>query len=64
MTCAQVYVEVAVTQPADFFLLLITKCWATQTPQPNATEGSHHTLLQNGCDLHPPRQHFITVWSR
>lgn len=48
--CAQVYVEVTVTQPADFFLLLINKCWATQTPQPNATEGSHHTLLQNGSD--------------
>lgn len=44
----QVYVEVTVTEPADVFLLRINKCWATQTPQPNTTEGTQHTLLQNG----------------
>ncbi|CAN9498701.1 unnamed protein product [Ophioblennius macclurei] len=45
----KVYVEVSVTEPADFFLLQINECWATQSPQPNSTEGSVHTLLQNGC---------------
>lgn len=42
--------EVTVTEPADFFLLRINKCWATQSSQPNATEGLHHTLLQNGSE--------------
>ncbi|TWW76306.1 hypothetical protein D4764_13G0009680 [Takifugu flavidus] len=46
---SKVYVEVKVTEPVDFFLLRINKCWATQVPHPNATEGSHHVLLQNGC---------------
>ncbi|XP_034443611.1 zona pellucida glycoprotein d isoform X1 [Hippoglossus hippoglossus] len=45
----KVYVEVTVTRPADFFLLRINECWATQSPQPNSTEGSAYTLLQNGC---------------
>ncbi|XP_070687464.1 zona pellucida glycoprotein d [Pempheris klunzingeri] len=45
----KVYVEVTVTEPADFFLLRINECWATQFPQPNTTEGSTHTLLLNGC---------------
>ncbi|CAJ1057251.1 zona pellucida glycoprotein d isoform X2 [Xyrichtys novacula] len=45
----KVYVEVAVTEPADFFLLLVDECWATQFPQPNTTAGSVHALLQNGC---------------
>ncbi|XP_051237938.1 zona pellucida glycoprotein d isoform X1 [Dicentrarchus labrax] len=45
----KVYVEVMVTEPADFFLLRINECWATQFPQPNATEGLLHTLLLNGC---------------
>ncbi|XP_034540893.1 zona pellucida glycoprotein d isoform X2 [Notolabrus celidotus] len=45
----KVYVEVTVTEPADFFLLLVDECWATQFPQPNTTEGSAHSLLQNGC---------------
>uniref|UniRef100_A0A665TC17 Uromodulin-like n=1 Tax=Echeneis naucrates TaxID=173247 RepID=A0A665TC17_ECHNA len=45
----KVFVEVAVTEPADFFLLRVNECWATQSSQPNASEGSAHTLLQNGC---------------
>ncbi|XP_030281476.1 zona pellucida glycoprotein d [Sparus aurata] len=44
-----VYVEVTVTEPADFFLLRINECWATQTSDPNTTDVSSHTLLQNGC---------------
>ncbi|XP_069018497.1 zona pellucida glycoprotein d [Embiotoca jacksoni] len=43
----KVYVEV--TEPADYFLLRINECWATQFAQPNTTEGSVHTLIQNGC---------------
>ncbi|XP_044049029.1 zona pellucida glycoprotein d [Siniperca chuatsi] len=45
----KVYVEVTVTEPADFFLLQINECWATQSPQANATEGLVHALLLNGC---------------
>ncbi|TDH09174.1 hypothetical protein EPR50_G00083800 [Perca flavescens] len=45
----KVYVEVTVTEPADFFLLMVSGCWATQSPQPNTTEGYVHTLLQHGC---------------
>uniref|UniRef100_A0A3B4VH35 Zona pellucida glycoprotein d n=1 Tax=Seriola dumerili TaxID=41447 RepID=A0A3B4VH35_SERDU len=45
----KVYVEVTVTEPADFFLLRVNECWATPSPQPNTTEGSVHTLLLNGC---------------
>uniref|UniRef100_UPI0037E7A4B3 zona pellucida glycoprotein d n=1 Tax=Semicossyphus pulcher TaxID=241346 RepID=UPI0037E7A4B3 len=45
----KVFVEVTVTEPADFFLLRVDECWATQFPQPNTTEESVHTLLQNGC---------------
>ncbi|XP_068579186.1 zona pellucida glycoprotein d [Cebidichthys violaceus] len=44
-----VYVEVTVTEPADYFLLRVDKCWATQSPQPNMTEGFIYTLLLNGC---------------
>lgn len=50
ISCIQVYVEVTVTEPADFFLLRVNECWATQSPQPNTTEGSVHTLLLNGLD--------------
>ena len=49
--CVQVYVEVRVTEPADFFLLRINECWATQTSEPNTTDVSSHTLLQNGSEL-------------
>uniref|UniRef100_A0A672I816 Matrix metallopeptidase 15a n=1 Tax=Salarias fasciatus TaxID=181472 RepID=A0A672I816_SALFA len=45
----KVYVEVSVTEPADFFLLQVSEVWATQSAQPNSTEGSTHTLLQSGC---------------
>ncbi|XP_076589961.1 zona pellucida glycoprotein d [Chaetodon auriga] len=45
----KVYVEVRVIEPADFFLLRINECWATQSPQPNTEEGSFHSLLLNGC---------------
>ncbi|KAM9814721.1 zona pellucida glycoprotein d [Syngnathus typhle] len=45
----QVYVEIAVTEPADFFLLRINDCWATQSQHPNASEGLVHSLLLNGC---------------
>lgn len=47
---AQVYVEVSVAEPAEYFLLMINECWATQSPQPNTTDGSVHTLLQNGSE--------------
>uniref|UniRef100_A0A8C6SVF0 Matrix metallopeptidase 15a n=1 Tax=Neogobius melanostomus TaxID=47308 RepID=A0A8C6SVF0_9GOBI len=45
----KVYVEVMVTEPADVFLLRVNECWATQSPQPNSTEGYVHSLLMNGC---------------
>ncbi|XP_070828932.1 zona pellucida glycoprotein d isoform X2 [Chaetodon trifascialis] len=45
----KVYVEVRVIEPADFFLLRINECWATQSPQPSPAEGSSHSLLLNGC---------------
>uniref|UniRef100_A0A3B4AUY2 Uncharacterized protein n=1 Tax=Periophthalmus magnuspinnatus TaxID=409849 RepID=A0A3B4AUY2_9GOBI len=45
----KVYVAVTVTEPAEFFLLRVNECWATQSPQPNSTDGSVHTLLLNGC---------------
>ncbi|XP_037622699.1 zona pellucida glycoprotein d [Sebastes umbrosus] len=45
----KVYVAVTVKEPADFFLLRVNECWATQSSQPNTTEGSAHTLLKNGC---------------
>lgn len=45
----EVYVEVMVTEPADYFLLRINECWATQSPQSNSTEGYVHSLLHNGC---------------
>lgn len=48
--CVQVYVEVTVKEPADFFLLRVNECWATQSSQPNTTEGSAHTLLKNGSE--------------
>uniref|UniRef100_A0A3Q2P7M3 Uromodulin-like n=1 Tax=Fundulus heteroclitus TaxID=8078 RepID=A0A3Q2P7M3_FUNHE len=44
----KVYVEVAVTEPADYFLLRVNDCWATQSPQPNST-GLLHSLIRNGC---------------
>ncbi|KAM3608972.1 uncharacterized protein V6R79_007673 [Siganus canaliculatus] len=46
----KVYVEVTVTEPADFFLLHIDECWATQFPHPNTTEGSFHNLILNGSE--------------
>lgn len=52
--CVQVYVEVRVTEPADFFLLRINECWATQSSQPK--EGSVHTLLLNGSEQNINRQ--------
>ncbi|XP_077596487.1 zona pellucida glycoprotein d [Stigmatopora nigra] len=45
----QVYVEVAVTEPADFFLLRINDCWATQSQNANQSEGLVHSLITNGC---------------
>ncbi|XP_015229576.1 PREDICTED: uromodulin-like [Cyprinodon variegatus] len=45
----KVYIEVAVTVPEDYFLLRVNDCWATQSPQPNATEGLLHSLVHNGC---------------
>ncbi|KAM8891659.1 zona pellucida glycoprotein d isoform 2-T2 [Spinachia spinachia] len=45
----KVYVEVTVTEPADYFLLRLNECWATQSPQPNTTAGLVYTLLLNGC---------------
>ncbi|RVE72344.1 hypothetical protein OJAV_G00060990 [Oryzias javanicus] len=45
----KVYVEVSVTEPEDYFVLRLNECWATQSPQPNSTEGLVHSLIQNGC---------------
>ncbi|XP_061773033.1 zona pellucida glycoprotein d [Nerophis ophidion] len=45
----KVFVEVTVTEPADFFLLRINDCWATQSHQANDSEGLDHSLLLNGC---------------
>ncbi|XP_029993137.1 zona pellucida glycoprotein d [Sphaeramia orbicularis] len=48
---AKVYVEVAETEPVDSFRLLVSECWATQTPQTtaNTTEDSAYALLLDGC---------------
>ncbi|XP_068168734.1 zona pellucida glycoprotein d [Antennarius striatus] len=45
----KVYVEVKVTEPPDYFLLRLEKCWATQFSHPNAVEGLSHNLILNGC---------------
>ncbi|KAM6937365.1 zona pellucida glycoprotein d [Xenentodon cancila] len=45
----KVFVEVAVTEPPDYFLLRLNECWATQTDHPNSTEGLVHSLIHNGC---------------
>lgn len=50
MKCVQVYVEVTVAEPVDFFPLRVDKCWATQFPQPNASEESVHVLLRHGSE--------------
>ena len=50
----QVYVEVKVTEPLDFFLLRLDDCWATQTSDPNITEGLSHKLLDKGYAGSPP----------
>ncbi|KAF7659988.1 hypothetical protein LDENG_00289240 [Lucifuga dentata] len=55
----KVYVEVRVTEPEDFFLLRVDECWATQSPQPNATEGLLHVLLLNGC----VKDHTVTFFN-
>ncbi|XP_032402357.1 zona pellucida glycoprotein d isoform X1 [Xiphophorus hellerii] len=47
-----VHVEVSVAEPADFFLLRVDDCWASRSPQPNAT-GLLHSLVQNGCVADP-----------
>uniref|UniRef100_A0A8C1HSH8 Zona pellucida glycoprotein d n=2 Tax=Cyprinus carpio TaxID=7962 RepID=A0A8C1HSH8_CYPCA len=41
----QIYVEIQVTEPEDFFHLRVNECWATQTPQANDKSGFSHTLL-------------------
>nr|XP_057944144.1 zona pellucida glycoprotein d [Doryrhamphus excisus] len=46
---AKVFVEVTVTEPADFFLLRINDCWASQSRQANDSVGLEHSLLSNGC---------------
>ncbi|XP_041853227.1 zona pellucida glycoprotein d isoform X2 [Melanotaenia boesemani] len=45
----KVYVQVSVTEPEDYFLVQVDECWATQSPQPNSTEGLVHSLIHNGC---------------
>ncbi|XP_050955550.1 zona pellucida glycoprotein d isoform X2 [Labeo rohita] len=45
----QIYVQIQVTEPEDFFHLKVNECWATQTPQANDKTGFSHTLLLNGC---------------
>lgn len=39
-------------EPADYFLLRLDRCWATQFPQPT-TEGLLHDLLLNGSEQLP-----------
>ncbi|XP_047452211.1 zona pellucida glycoprotein d [Mugil cephalus] len=56
----KVYVEVKVMKPEDFFLLMINKCWATQSPQLNTSEALVHTLLLNGC-VHDGTVSFLNV---
>lgn len=46
----QIYVQIQVTEPEDFFHLKVNECWATQTPQANKS-GFSHTLLVNGLVL-------------
>ncbi|XP_043083473.1 zona pellucida glycoprotein d isoform X2 [Puntigrus tetrazona] len=45
----QIYVQIQVTEPEDFFHLKVNECWATQTPQADDTSGFSHRLLVNGC---------------
>ncbi|XP_051545489.1 zona pellucida glycoprotein d isoform X2 [Myxocyprinus asiaticus] len=45
----QVYVQIQVTEPEDFFHLKVNECWATQTAQSHDKSGFTHTLLANGC---------------
>ncbi|XDV53008.1 hypothetical protein PO909_021623 [Leuciscus waleckii] len=45
----QIYVQIQVTEPEDFFHLRVNECWASQTPQANDKSGFSHTLLANGC---------------
>uniref|UniRef100_A0A3P8TY13 Zona pellucida glycoprotein d n=1 Tax=Amphiprion percula TaxID=161767 RepID=A0A3P8TY13_AMPPE len=45
----KVFVEVTVTEPADFFLLRVNECWATQFAEPHTKEGSVHNLIVDGC---------------
>ncbi|KAK7117549.1 hypothetical protein R3I94_022942 [Phoxinus phoxinus] len=45
----QIYVQIQVTEPEDFFHLKVNECWASQTPQANDKSGFSHTLLANGC---------------
>lgn len=63
--CVQVYVEVTLTDHADYFLLRINDCWATQYPHPNSTEGSVHHLLLNGFDhLSISKSFLIKRWTQ
>lgn len=45
----QVFIQIKVTDPEDFFNLKVNDCWATQSYQPNNRSGFTHTLLINGC---------------
>lgn len=44
----RVYVEIKVVELEDVFHLRVNECWATQSPKPNQTDSSVHTLLRNG----------------
>lgn len=45
----QIYVQIQVMEPEDFFHLKVNDCWATTTPRANDKTGLRHTLLENGC---------------
>ncbi|MBN3317916.1 UROM protein, partial [Atractosteus spatula] len=45
----RVYVGVQITDPENFFALRVNECWATQTPDPNASQSFNHVLIDNGC---------------
>ncbi|XP_010881759.1 zona pellucida glycoprotein d [Esox lucius] len=44
-----VHVEVKVREPENFFDLRVDECWASQSPEPDKTEGIIHILVVNGC---------------
>lgn len=62
----QVYVQIQVTEPEDFFNLKVNECWATQSAKPNDKSGFVHSMLVNGYVLTlncKNSYHFVNVKS-